>query len=64
MRVLRHLRLVVTRREGRTVFYELHDDHVGVMLDAIRDHAEHARLGWSSPPAQRGEDIAWGGGSR
>lgn len=65
LRVLRHLRLVVTRREGRTVLYELHDDHVGVMLDAIRDHAEHARLGWSSPPRQhRTEDTARDSDSR
>lgn len=64
LRVLRHLRLVVTRREGRAVLYALHDDHVGVLLDAIRDHAEHVRLGWSNPPPQASSTLRRVGGSR
>jgi ArsR family transcriptional regulator, nickel/cobalt-responsive transcriptional repressor len=47
LRILRHLRLVVARREGRSVLYSLHDDHVAALLDEIRSHAEHALRGWS-----------------
>jgi DNA-binding transcriptional ArsR family regulator len=58
LRVLRHLRLVTARREGRSIFYTLHDPHVGALLDEIRHHVEHARLGWSSPPvAQRSRIV-------
>jgi len=53
LRVLRHLRFVVARREGRSVLYALHDSHVAALLDEVRHHAEHARLGWASPPASR-----------
>lgn len=60
LRMLRHLRLVVARREGRAVLYALHDDHVAVLLDGILDHTEHARLGWSSPPARQGRETIWG----
>lgn len=60
LRVLRHLRFVVSRREGRSVLYALHDSHVATLLDEIRDHAEHARLGWASPPARRSDETAAG----
>ena len=61
LRMLRYLRLVVSRREGRSVLYALHDSHVATLLDEIRHHAEHARLGWSSPPTQRpGEATSYG----
>lgn len=60
LRVLRHLRFVVSRREGRSVLYALHDSHVATLLDEIRDHAEHARLGWASPPARRLDETAAG----
>ena len=49
LRILRHLKLVVARREGQAVRYCLHDDHVGVPLDEIRNHVEHAIHGWASP---------------
>lgn len=58
LRVLRHLRLVVARREGRSVFYGLHDGHVAGLLDEVRYHAEHARLGWASPAGRRAGRIA------
>src|SRR5476649_2602720 len=32
LRVLRHLGLVFGERQGRTIIYALHDDHVGVLL--------------------------------
>ena len=47
LRILRHLKLVVARREGRSVLYSLHDDHVAALLDEVRSHAEHALWGWS-----------------
>lgn len=42
LRVLRHLRLVVARRDGQSVRYRLHDEHVGRLLHEIRNHVEHA----------------------
>ncbi|GAA1508326.1 ArsR/SmtB family transcription factor [Nocardioides humi] len=45
LRVLRNLGLVTGNREGRTIVYELYDDHVAQLLDQALDHAEHVRLG-------------------
>jgi DNA-binding transcriptional ArsR family regulator len=50
LRVLRHLRFVATRRDGRAIRYRLHDGHVGVLLDEVRNHLDHAALDWSAPP--------------
>ncbi len=47
LRILRHLRLVVGERSGRTVTYSLHDDHVAVLLQEAVSHVEHLRLGLS-----------------
>lgn len=55
LRVLRHLRLVIARRDGKCVLYALHDAHVAALLDEVRYHAEHARLGWTSPFAGRSD---------
>ena len=46
LRILRHLRFVRARRDGRSTLYRLHDDHVAVLLDEVRNHLEHAGLGW------------------
>ena len=51
LRILRHLRFVVTRREGRSIVYRLHDGHVAVLLDEARNHLDHAARGWTTPPA-------------
>lgn len=48
LRILRHLRLVVAKRSGRSVHYSLHDHHVAALLDEVRNHAEHALRGWSN----------------
>jgi ArsR family transcriptional regulator, nickel/cobalt-responsive transcriptional repressor len=48
LRVLRHLGLVVGERQGRSIVYGLHDDHVGVLLAEAVSHAEHLRLGLAS----------------
>lgn len=53
LRVLRHLGLVVGERDGRTVVYALHDEHVGELLSEAVSHTEHLRLGLSSHPSQR-----------
>ena len=46
LRLLRSLRLVKARRDGRHVIYTLHDHHLGDLLAAVRHHREHVR-----PPA-------------
>jgi DNA-binding transcriptional ArsR family regulator len=45
LRMLRHLGLVVGERQGRQVIYDLHDDHVGELLEQAIGHVEHLRLG-------------------
>jgi DNA-binding transcriptional ArsR family regulator len=47
LRVLRHLGLVVGNRDGRQIVYDLHDDHVGELLEQAISHVEHLRLGRS-----------------
>ena len=54
LRLLRHLGLVVGRRDGRRVVYELYDDHVVQLLDEAISHVEHLRLGH----AQRSRDTS------
>src|ERR687897_1313761 len=46
LRLLRSLRLVRARRDGRHVFYSLHDHHIAELLAAVRHHHEHVH-----PPA-------------
>ncbi len=45
LRLLRHLRLVTGHRDGRSVIYALHDDHVGQLLQEAIAHVEHLYLG-------------------
>jgi DNA-binding transcriptional ArsR family regulator len=47
LRVLRHLGLVVGRRDGRRIVYDLHDEHVGELLEQAIGHVEHLRQGIS-----------------
>ena len=42
LRVLRAHRLVQRRREGKTVFYAIDDDHVDALLDMAASHAAEA----------------------
>jgi DNA-binding transcriptional ArsR family regulator len=44
LRVLRHLKLVISQRDGRTMLYRLHDEHVASLLDEVRGHARHVTL--------------------
>lgn len=46
LRILRALRLVRARRDGRHVVYSLYDHHVAELLAAVRHHREHV-----NPPA-------------
>lgn len=43
LRVLRHLRAVAVRRDGRRAFYRLYDHHMADLLTAIRHHGEHGQ---------------------
>lgn len=53
LRLLRHLGLVVGHRHGRRIVYDLHDDHVGELLEQAISHVEHVRAGLArTPPAQ------------
>lgn len=53
LRLLRHLGLVVGRREGRRVVYDLYDDHVGELLEQAISHVEHVRAGLARTSARR-----------
>ncbi|HEY4918037.1 MAG TPA: metalloregulator ArsR/SmtB family transcription factor [Solirubrobacteraceae bacterium] len=53
LRVLRHLGLVVGEREGRSVIYAVHDDHVRVLLAEAVSHTEHLRLGLATRPSEQ-----------
>src|ERR671919_1853223 len=52
LRILRHLRFVATRRDGRSILYRLHDDHIATLLDEVRNHLDHAARGWTAPAAK------------
>ena len=41
LRILRTLRLVKQRKEGRMIYYSLNDDHIRILLTVCLDHAEH-----------------------
>ena len=45
LRLLRNLGLVTGTRQGRSVVYTLHDNHVAELLDQALHHVEHLRLG-------------------
>jgi ArsR family transcriptional regulator, nickel/cobalt-responsive transcriptional repressor len=45
LRILRNLGLVTGERTGRSMVYELYDDHVAELLDQAIYHAEHLRTG-------------------
>lgn len=57
LRLLRHLGLVVGRRDGRQIVYELYDDHVAELLDQVVSHVEHVRLGLAGRE-RRGDSVS------
>lgn len=52
LRLLRNLGLVTGTRQGRSVVYSLHDNHVAALLDQAVHHVEHLRLGLTDTPAE------------
>ena len=43
LRILKQNKLVKSRREGKSVFYSLSDDHVRMIIDQGRNHIEEGR---------------------
>lgn len=41
LRVLKNLRLVKFRREGTTIYYSAHDEHVFKIMEQTIEHAKH-----------------------
>jgi DNA-binding transcriptional ArsR family regulator len=41
LRILRTLRLVRQRKDGRMMYYSLNDDHIRTLLDVCLEHASH-----------------------
>ena len=63
LRLLRSLRLVRFRRDGRRILYRLHDHHVADLLVAVRHHREHVDppepMHWpEAASAEAGHEIA------
>ncbi|UCM88058.1 ArsR/SmtB family transcription factor [Streptomyces marincola] len=61
LRLLRNLGLITGTRQGRSILYALHDDHVAALLDQALYHVEHLRLGVTDargPAAAPREDPA------
>ncbi len=55
LRLLRDLRLVTFRKEGRTVYYQLCDEHVAILLRQTLDHLlEQPTTRVSRQPQDRG----------
>ena len=40
LRILKQAKLVASRREGKTIFYRLADDHVRTIIDQGMEHVE------------------------
>lgn len=49
LRSLRQLGFVVGQRQGKHVFYALHDSHVAELLDQAIFHVQHRSLGAREP---------------
>ena len=41
LRILRALKIVKNRRDGKTIYYSLDDDHVVSLIDMSLDHVKH-----------------------
>lgn len=42
LKLLRYMKLVKSRREGNTVYYDLADDHVKTIINMAKEHLEEA----------------------
>jgi ArsR family transcriptional regulator, nickel/cobalt-responsive transcriptional repressor len=58
LRLLRHLGLVIGRRDGNRVIYSLHDDHVADLLAQAIYHVEHMHLAAQDARASREKKTA------
>jgi len=45
LRILRNMRIVKRRKEGKTVYYSLDDDHVAQVFKLTLDHVSHSKPG-------------------
>jgi DNA-binding transcriptional ArsR family regulator len=43
LRILRNMRIVKRRKEGKTVYYSLDDDHVAQIFGLTLDHVSHSK---------------------
>ena len=43
LRLLRDLRLVKARRDGRIIFYSLDDEHIVELINRTKEHLEHGQ---------------------
>ncbi|MFF4642665.1 ArsR/SmtB family transcription factor [Streptomyces sp. NPDC001389] len=50
LRPLRRLDLVAGRRDGRSVVYELRDEHVTALLRQVPEPVHHGRRAWLTAP--------------
>ena len=57
LRLLRHLGLVIGERHGRQIFYALHDEHVGELLEQAVSHVEHLHLGMPTSLARDAKPV-------
>lgn len=53
LRLLRGLRLVRARREGRMIFYSLDDHHIHDLLAQARGHVEEDALAHAARPSRK-----------
>lgn len=60
LRLLRHLGLVRRVRDGRLAVYELHDEHVAVLLAQAVHHVDHTRFADGDAVAAELSDAASG----
>jgi len=44
LRILRSLRVVKNRRDGKIIYYSLDDDHVRSLIQMSRDHISHQHI--------------------
>jgi DNA-binding transcriptional ArsR family regulator len=55
LRLLRNLGLVTGTRQGRSVVYSLHDNHVAALIDQALYHVEHLQMGLADAPVEAHE---------
>jgi DNA-binding transcriptional ArsR family regulator len=66
LRLLRTAQVVRARRDGRMIYYRLHDEHVRLLLDLSREHLRHGDGAAAEPgrAARKANAQARGGARR